>query len=239
MFFGGEQGGQVELDAYFNNPSEATLAPLRNALYQFGHQYVCTPDYERMVVEAVRSGIRVIGIDAHPCNRGLASEAWAATIEGVLGSDQSARVAGYGGIHHMGYHRFLGEMSGDEFPTVDRILGDRGIYGPVVHFIGGTTLDVWDEDVDLPTKAVIGAEMSHQRFMFGVERPRPEDVEAMSSNYDRKSWPDIFIHTPIHDAPVIEGQEDFPIRRRQNLGTLGLPGDARWIARWNQFMRYG
>ncbi|MBT3181210.1 MAG: hypothetical protein HN337_01735 [Deltaproteobacteria bacterium] len=238
MFFN-DDGIQAELDTYFERRTEETFAPIRAALYYYGNQYVCTPDYERLVATAVENGVRVVGIDSHPSNRGLANEAWADKITEILSADAAARMVVYGGTMHMGYHPFAGELIDGEYDPVNLILGRRGVFGTVIRYVGGTHLDDAESRYDQVTQAVLGNRMGTHRFMLALGRPKPEDLDTIRASHFDHPWPDIFVHTPLHESPPVYDWDHRGINRRVDLGRLGLPDDAYWENRWRRFLQVG
>lgn len=228
MFFADPEG-QARLDAYYENPNEEALRPVREQLYYYGHQYNCVPDYERLVVTAVAHGMRVIGIDAHPSNRARANGAWAATAAGILRADSAARILVYGGAWHLGYHPTLTEVRGEEGgPTANALLEKDGFPGLVVHFVGGTSPYLDFRTARNVASAIGLGDRASDRFMIPLERPRHKDLAAIREADVDYVWPDAFVYTPILRAA--QEQDD------RELGTLGLPDDEYWIRRWRTFL---
>ncbi len=232
MFFGDAET-QAKLDAFYERPTEENYIPLGRALRSYGDRFASTPDYERMVIAAVRNGIRIFGIDDHPFDRGLANSAWALKVAEILDADLKARVIVYGGTLHMGYHPFVSRTVGTDRDPVNRLLAARGVSGATVSYTGGTYLDDRETRDHSITRAVVANGMGSRRFMLALENPGQGEFEAMGPTH---AWPDVVIHTPIHESPIISGQRGLSVQRRENIGRLGLPDDAFWERRWKQFL---
>lgn len=226
MYFS-DRETQAVLDAYFDRRDAASLQALRQRLYYFGHQYGCAPAYERLVTTAIAHGIRVVGINGYPTQRGLANAAWAATIADVLAGSADARMIVYGGSLHMGHHVWR-EHGGHTYPLVNVELALRGYTGSVLHYAwdGHAHGHVVSERSARSYAALASVGACDEQYMLALEPPSADIGNLLLESDDDHSWPDFLIHpaTPLHGSDSHDANAD-----------LGLPDDAHWAQRWRTF----